>query len=110
MITGSSNTRDVARTTVVGGRSPASDTEREIACTGVEQALKRAAGNKQFRARLLSARAAAAQEEGIALEPHEAALLAAVPEEQLASLVRGLVTRYQRPKGSEVATRAPVHD
>ena len=83
------------RTTVVGGRAPEDDTVYTIPISGVEQVLKFAAGDMTFRENLFEQRSKAVMEFGIVLSPSEAAMIDGVPENQLRSLVRAVVTRYR---------------
>lgn len=77
------------RTTIVGGRPPGSGQGIGAAPRGLEVLLKKAAVDAAFRARLLSARAAAAGDLGLELAASERALLAAAPAAQLAAMVDG---------------------
>lgn len=77
------------RTTIVGGRPPGSGQGIGAIPRGIEVLVKKAAVDAAFRSRLLAARAAAAADIGLVLAPSEAALLAAVPEAQLAAMISG---------------------
>jgi len=77
------------RTTIVGGRPPGSGTGIGAIPRGVEVLVKKAAVDAVFRTRLLAARAAAAADIGLQLSPSESALLAAVPQAQLAAMIDG---------------------
>ena len=82
--------------TVVGGRAPRSEDIRVVPLSGIEQALKLAAGDRRFRADLFQRRSEAIIEAGICIDPSDAATIDVVPENQLESLVKAIVTRYKR--------------
>ena len=64
---------------------------------GIEVLVKKAAVDPQFRAALLERRAAAAEQIGLSLDPSEAAMLRAVPREQLEAIIaRTTVPEEQR--------------
>lgn len=77
------------RTTIVGGRPPGSGQGIGAIPRGIEVLVKKAAVDAAFRTRLLAVRAGAAVDIGLVLAPSEAALLAAVPEAQLAAMISG---------------------
>lgn len=84
------------RTTVVGGRALKGDNTHTIAISGIERVLKFAAGNRDFRENLFERRSEAATEFGIDLTPLDAQIIDEVPENQLRSLIKAIVTRYRQ--------------
>ncbi len=56
---------------------------------GIEVLVKKAAVDAEFKALLLDRRAGTATEIGLALEPSEAAMLAAIPASQLEAIIEG---------------------
>ena len=83
-------------TTVVGGRAPNNDRDYIIPISGIEQALKAAAGDLVFRENLFEYRSNAVRELGIDLTPLDAEIINEVPESQLRCLIRAIITRYRR--------------
>lgn len=78
---------EAVRTTIVGGRPPGSGQPVGAIPRGVEVLIKKAAVDPEFRAALLTRRAAAADQIGLRLDPAEAAMLAAAPGEQLEAII-----------------------
>jgi hypothetical protein len=78
-------------TTIVGGRPPGSGQPVGQIPRGIEILVKKASVDPAFRAILLERRAAAAAEIGLALEPAEALMLAAVPAGQLEAIIARIV-------------------
>jgi len=79
--------QEAVRTTIVGGRPPGSGKPLGPIPRGIDVLVKKAAVDPAFRALLLSDRARAADEIGLALDPAEAAMLAAVPSAQLTTII-----------------------
>lgn len=75
------------RTTIVGGRPPGCGKGIGDIPRGIEVLVKKAAVDPQFRTLLLTARAAAADEIGLTLQPEEAQLLSLVPATQLEAII-----------------------
>jgi len=76
-------------TTIVGGR-PRPEKQAGGMTLGVERVLLLAAGDEEFKARLLAARAAALDGSGVALTPTERTILLAAPEAQLGLMIARL--------------------
>ena len=74
-------------TTIVGGRPPGSGQPVGEIPRGIEVLVKKAAVDAEFKALLLSRRAAAAEAIGLTLQPAEAAMLAVAPAEQLEAII-----------------------
>jgi hypothetical protein len=79
--------QEAVRTTIVGGRPPGSGQPLGAIPRGLEVLIKKAAVDAEFRRRLLTGRAAAAAEIGLALDPAEAMMLAAAPAEQIEAII-----------------------
>jgi hypothetical protein len=79
--------REAVRTTIVGGRPPGSGRSTSAIPRGIEVLVKKASVDPAFRALLLETRAEAAGSIGLALDPAEAAMVAAVPREQLEAII-----------------------
>jgi hypothetical protein len=76
------------KTTIVGGRPPGAGMAGGAGSYGIEILLKKAAVDAEFRALLLEKRAGAAAEiEGLTLEPAEVAMLNSVPAGQLEAII-----------------------
>jgi hypothetical protein len=75
------------RTTIVGGRPPGCGKPLGDIPRGIEVLVKKAAVDPAFRRLLMARRGAAADEIGLTLQPAEAALLAAVPAQQLQAVI-----------------------
>ncbi len=73
---------------------------------GIEMLVNIAAVNSEFREELLSQRADAAATMGVKLQPAEVALLRAIPEEQLATLISQTAAMRKEPRGLERAFQA----
>jgi len=76
-------------TTIVGGR-PRPANQAAGNSLGVERVLLLAAGDGEFKARLLAEREAAIDESGVELSAAERAILLAAPEEQLREMIQRL--------------------
>ncbi len=79
--------QEAVRTTIVGGRPPGSGQSIGQIPRGIEVLVKKASVDPQFKAVLLSRRAEAADEIGLALDPAEAMMLTVVPAAQLESII-----------------------
>ncbi|NQU24883.1 MAG: hypothetical protein HQ567_26670 [Candidatus Nealsonbacteria bacterium] len=79
--------QEAVRTTIVGGRPPGSGQNIGEIPRGIEVLVKKAAVDPQFRTLLLEKRAEAADAIGLKLEPAETMMLAAVPTEQLETII-----------------------
>ena len=79
--------QQAVRTTIVGGRPPGSGQPLGAIPRGIEILVKKASVDPAFKALLLEKRAAAASQIGLPLEPAEAMMLAAVPHEQLRTII-----------------------
>jgi hypothetical protein len=77
------------RTTIVGGRPPGSGVPVGSIPRGVEILIQKAAVDPDFKAVLLAKRSAAAAEVELTLSPAEAAILDAVPADQLEAIIAG---------------------
>ncbi|MGD8718948.1 MAG: hypothetical protein PVH29_09020 [Candidatus Zixiibacteriota bacterium] len=89
---------EVVKTTIVGGQPPRSGRSMGEVPRGVEVLVKKAAVDPAFKKVLLSKRARAAEDIGLSLEPAEAAMLGAVPEDQLRAIIgRTKVSPSLRP-------------
>ncbi len=89
---------DAVRTTIVGGRPPGGGANVSDIPRGVEVLIKKAAVDPAFKKVLLEKRAEAAETIALKLEPAEAAMLEAVPEEQLRAIIgRTKVSPSLRP-------------
>ena len=75
------------RTTIVGGRPPGSGQPLGDIPRGIEVLVKKAAVDPHFSQLLLAKRAEAAEAIGLQLDPAEAAMLAAIPAEQLEAVI-----------------------
>ena len=75
---------------------------------GLQRLLRRAAADPAFRERLVSARAVAASEAGIALNGSERAMLDAVSGEQLRTMIAAVPPRPALPATRRRATAAAV--
>jgi hypothetical protein len=75
------------RTTIVGGRPPGSGVPLGSVPRGVEILIQKAAVDPDFKAVLLEKRSAAAAEIELTLQPAEAAMLDAIPAEQLEAII-----------------------
>lgn len=78
---------EAVRTTIVGGRPPGSGQPVGPIPRGIEVLVKKAAVDSAFCETLLRDRAAAATAIGLALDPAEAMMLAAVPAAQLEAII-----------------------
>jgi hypothetical protein len=78
------------RTTIVGGRPPAEGAELPPVPTGLQRLLRLASVDEAFRGELLRRRAEMATVAGIELSQSERAILAVVPERQIATMVENL--------------------
>jgi hypothetical protein len=78
---------EAVRTTIVGGQPPGSGRRVGAVPRGVEVLVKKAAVDPAFKKLLMEKRAEAAEAIALKLEPAEAAMLNAVPEAQLESIV-----------------------
>lgn len=79
------------RTTIVGGRPPGPGTPVGPIPYGMEILVKKAAVDPEFKSLLLTKRARAAAEiEGLVLEPAEAAMLDGVPAAQLEAIIAAI--------------------
>ncbi|OQB78540.1 MAG: hypothetical protein BWX88_05179 [Planctomycetes bacterium ADurb.Bin126] len=83
--------REAVRTTIVGGRPPGSGTSIGAIPRGIEVLVKKAAVDPAFRTLLLERRARSADAIALTLTPAEAAMLAAVPAEQLDAIIDAAV-------------------
>jgi len=79
--------QEAVRTTIVGGRPPGSGKTVGPIPRGVEVLVKKAAIDPAFKQTLIEKRAKAADEIGLKLEPAEAAMLSAVPANQLETII-----------------------
>ena len=79
--------QEAVRTTIVGGRPPGSGQQLGAIPRGVEVLVKKASVDEEFREVLLAERAGAAERIGLTLDPAEALMLAAVPSEQLETII-----------------------
>lgn len=79
--------REAVVTTIVGGRPPGSGKEVGNIPRGIEVLIKKAAVDADFRALLVARRASAAAAIKLELSPAEAAMLAAIPREQLENII-----------------------
>lgn len=74
------------RTTIVGGRPPESGDGLPPVPTGIEQLLRLAAVDDDFREVLIERRGDAAAAAGVVLTPNERAILGAIPETQIEAM------------------------
>jgi hypothetical protein len=81
------NEQEAVRTTIVGGRPPGSGRSTGAVPRGIEVLVKKAAVDAEFRELLLEQRGGAAAAIALELDPAEAAMLRAIPREQLAQIV-----------------------
>jgi len=81
------NEQEAVRTTIVGGRPPGSGRRTGVVPRGIEVLVKKAVVDLEFRERLLEQRGKAADAIGLELDPAEAAMLGAIPREQLSQIV-----------------------
>ncbi len=81
------NEEEAVRTTIVGGRPPGSGRRTGVVPRGIEVLVKKAVVDLEFRERLLEQRGKAAAAIGLELDPAEAAMLSAIPREQLSQIV-----------------------
>ena len=81
------NEKEAVRTTIVGGRPPASGRDTGAIPRGIEVLVKKAAVDPEFRELLFAQRGAAAAAIELELDPAEDAMLSAIPREQLAQIV-----------------------
>jgi hypothetical protein len=81
------NEQEAVRTTIVGGRPPGSGRCNVLIPRGIEVLVKKAAVDPEFREVLLAKRGAAAEDIQLNLDPTEAAMLDAIPREQLAQII-----------------------
>jgi len=79
--------QEAVRTTIVGGRPPGSGKSLGEIPRGIEVLVKKAAVDAQFKMLLLEKRADAAEAIGLALDPAEMMMLAAVPAAQLEMII-----------------------
>jgi hypothetical protein len=77
------NEKEAVRTTIVGGRPPGNGRSTGAVPRGIEVLVKKAAVDLEFRELLLEQRGGAAAAIGLELDPAEAAMLSAIPREQL---------------------------
>jgi hypothetical protein len=80
------------RTTIVGARPPAGQDGLPPVPTGIEQLLRLAAADPDFREVLVERRDGAAAAAGVTLTAHEAAIIKAIPREQLSTMVAHVPT------------------
>ncbi len=80
-------TRPSPRTTIVGGRPPDNEDKLPPVPTGMQQLLRLAAVEPRFRQQLLERRSAVAQAAQVKLTRSEQAILAAVDDKQLRTMV-----------------------
>ena len=78
---------EAVRTTIVGGRPPGSGRSNVEIPRGIEVLVKKASVDAAFRELLLEKRSGAAEAIGLTLEPAEAAMVDAVPREQLEAIL-----------------------
>jgi hypothetical protein len=78
---------EAVRTTIVGGQPPGSGRPVGAVPRGVEVLVKKAAVDPAFKKLLLEKRARAADDIALQLSPAEAAMLEAVPAEQLRAII-----------------------
>jgi len=93
------NEQAAVRTTIVGGRPPGSGRSTGAVPRGIEVLVKKAAVDSEFRELLLEQRGRAAAAIGLELDPAEAAMLSAIPREQLAQIVDQTDVPAEQPKG-----------
>jgi hypothetical protein len=87
MMSAQENEKEAVRTTIVGGRPPGSGRNTGAVPRGIEVLVKKAAVDGKFRELLLDQRGGAATFIGLELDPAEAVMLSAIPQEQLAQIV-----------------------
>lgn len=83
----STGEREAVRTTIVGGRPPGSGRDNGNIPRGMEVLIKKAAVDPEFRAVLVEKRAGAADTIGLELTASESAILKAIPDRQLLSII-----------------------
>lgn len=84
-------------TTIVGGRAPKTgNTHYSIQNSGIEQVLKIAAGDLNFRNDLFARRSEAAKDYGVNLSQSDSETIDEVPENQIKSLINAIVVRYRQ--------------
>ena len=79
--------KPAVKTTIVGGRPPGSGKEVDAIPRGIEILLKKAAIDESFRKTFLGDRLNAADAIGLTLQPVEAAMLKAIPDSALESMI-----------------------
>jgi hypothetical protein len=79
--------REAVRTTIVGGRPPGSGRSNMTVPRGIEVLVKKAAVDPAFRERFLEERGAAANDIALDLDSAEAAMLKAIPRQQLVQII-----------------------
>jgi hypothetical protein len=79
--------QEAVKTTIVGGRPPGSGKPVGDIPRGIEVLVKKASVDPAFKGLLLRKRSEAAKEIGLELEPSEIAMINAVPEPQLESII-----------------------
>ncbi len=79
--------QEAVRTTIVGGRPPGSGQPLGAIPRGIEVLVRKASVDPEFKQALLADRAEAAGRIDLALDPAEAMMLAAVPDEQLEAII-----------------------
>ena len=79
--------QEAVKTTIVGGRPPGSGKPVGDIPRGIEVLVKKASVDPAFKGLLLRERSEAAKEIGLELEPSEVAMINAVPEPQLESII-----------------------
>jgi hypothetical protein len=79
--------QEAVKTTIVGGRPPGSGKPAGDIPRGIEVLVKKASVDPAFKGLLLRERSEAAKEIGLELKPSEVAMINAVPEAQLESII-----------------------
>ncbi len=79
--------QEVVRTTIVGGRPPGSGQRLGPIPRGIEVLVRKASVDPEFKRALLAERAEASRRIDLTLDPAEAMMLAAVPDEQLETII-----------------------
>ena len=89
--------REAVRTTIVGGRPPGPGKDNGAIPRGIEVLVKKASVDGEFRGRLLTQRARAADEIDLILAPPEVTMLNMIPVEQLERIIAATkVPEFQR--------------
>jgi hypothetical protein len=79
--------KEAVKTTIVGGRPPGSGRHHGVIPRGIEVLIKKASVDPEFRSLLLEKRADAAQEIDLKLSTAEAAMLNAIPAQQIETII-----------------------